>query len=175
MVMLMPNLNLSMLLSQYAETMIPTYKIMQTLLSCSGILLHVKERLAIYYSLLKRYLRFSYGQHYIEWDSPTALNVTRINVMRKADNASEHSPALIEVMVQIKYAFGHGPLARKIQEKISPITVERVRPTINISSQEPERKRQIVRMTHSVYIFNDGDVMVFGGDNECHFCRIYLQ
>ncbi len=28
-------------------------------------------------------------------------------------------------------------------------------------------------MAHSVYVFNDGDVMVFGGDNECHFCREY--
>ncbi len=66
--MLAPNLNLPMLLSQYAETMIPTYEIMQTpsRLSCYGILLYVKERLAIYYSLLKRSLRFSYGQHYIE-------------------------------------------------------------------------------------------------------------
>ncbi len=96
MVMLVPNLNLSMLLSQYAETTIPTYEIMQTPLSCYGVLLYVKEHLAIYYSLLKRSLRFSYGQHYIEWDSPTALNVTRMNVMRKADN--EHSPAMIEAM-----------------------------------------------------------------------------
>ncbi len=71
-VILASNLNLSMLLSQYAETMIPTYEIMQTPLSCYGILLYVKERLAIYYSLLKRSLRFSYGQHYFEWDSPTA-------------------------------------------------------------------------------------------------------
>ncbi len=78
MVMLAPNLNLSMLLSQYAETMIPTYEIMQTPLSCYGILLYVNERLAIYYSLLKRSLRFSYGQHYIEWDPPTALHVTRM-------------------------------------------------------------------------------------------------
>ena len=88
---------------------------------------------------------------------------------RKAD--IEHSPAMVEVMNRIKYAFGHGPLARKIQENISPITVERVRPTTDISRQE--RKRQIVRMAHSVYVFNDGDVMVFGGDNECHFCREY--
>jgi hypothetical protein len=86
-------------------------------------------------------------------------------VMRKADN--EHSPAMIEVMNRIKYAFGHGPLARKTQE-ISPITVERVRPTTDISRQE--RKRQIVRMAHSEYVFNDGGVMVFGGDNEPHFC-----
>jgi hypothetical protein len=30
-------------------------------------------------------------------------------------------------------------------------------------------------MAHSVYVFNDGDVMVFqcGGDNECHYCREY--
>ncbi len=78
----------------------------------------------------------------------TALNVTRMNVMRKADN--EHSPAMIEVMNRIKYAFSHGPLARKIQENISPITIERVRPTINIIRQEPELERQIVQMAHSV-------------------------
>ncbi len=83
----------------------------------------------------------------------------------------EHSPALVEVINRIKYALGHGPLARKFQEKISPIKVERVRPTTDISRQE--RKRQIVRMAHSVYVFNAGDVIVFGGDNECHFCREY--
>ncbi len=64
-VMLVPNLNLSMLLSQHVDTMIPMYEIMQTPLICCGNLLYVKERLAIYYSLLKRSLRFSYGQHYI--------------------------------------------------------------------------------------------------------------
>jgi hypothetical protein len=90
-----------------------------------------------------------------------------MNVKRKAD--IEQSPAMIEVMNRIKYAFGHGPLARKIQENSSPITV--VRPTTDISRQE--RKKQIVRMAHSVYVFSDGDVMVFGGDNECHFCREY--
>jgi hypothetical protein len=58
-VMIVPNLNLSMLLSQHAETMIPMYATMQTPLSCYGNLLYVKERLAIYYSLLKRSLRFS--------------------------------------------------------------------------------------------------------------------
>ena len=89
--------------------------------------------------------------------------------MHKADN--EHSPAMIEVMNRIKYAFCHGPLARKIQENVSPITVECVRPTTDISRQE--RNRQIVQMAHSVYVFNDGDVMVFGGDNEYHFCREY--
>ncbi len=52
-VMSVPNLNLSMLLSQNAETMIPMYEIMQTPLSCYGNLLYVKERLAIYYSLLR--------------------------------------------------------------------------------------------------------------------------
>ncbi len=45
--MLVPNLNLSILLSQHADTMIPMYKIMQTQLSCYGNLLYVKERLAI--------------------------------------------------------------------------------------------------------------------------------
>ncbi len=73
-----------------------------------GNLLYVKERLAIYYSLLKRSPRFSNGQHDIEWGSPTALHVTRMNVKRKAD--IEHSPAMIEVMNRIKYAFGHAPL-----------------------------------------------------------------
>ncbi len=147
-VMLVPNLNLPMLLSQHADTMIPMYEIMQTPLSCCGNLLYVKERLTIYNSLLKRSLRFSYGQHYIEWGSPTALHETRMNVKRKA--YIEHSPAMIEVMYRIKYAFCHGPLARKNQENISPITVERARPTTNISRQE--RKRQIVRMAHSVYV-----------------------
>jgi hypothetical protein len=71
MVMLVPNLNLSMLLSQYEESMIPMFEIMQTPLSCYGILLYVKERLAIYYRMLKRFLRFSYGQHYIEWEGNT--------------------------------------------------------------------------------------------------------
>jgi hypothetical protein len=83
----------------------------------------------------------------------------------------EQTPAIIEVMNRIKYALGNGPLARKIQENISPITVQRVRPTIDISRQE--QKRQIMRMAHSVYVFNDGDFMVFGDDNECHFCREY--
>ncbi len=50
MVMLVPNLNLSMLLSQYAETMIPTYEIMQIPLDSYEDLLFVQERLAIYYS-----------------------------------------------------------------------------------------------------------------------------
>jgi hypothetical protein len=95
-VMLVPNLNLSMLLSQDADTMIPMYEIMQTPLSCYGNLLYVKERLAIYYSLLKRSLWFSYGQHDIEWGSPTALHVTRMHVKRKAE--IKHSPAMIEVM-----------------------------------------------------------------------------
>ena len=79
--------------------------------------------------------------------------------MRKADN--EHSPAMIEVMNRTKYAMGHGPLARKMQENISPITVERLRPTINIIRQEPARKRQIVLTAHSVYVFDDGDIMEF--------------
>jgi hypothetical protein len=154
-------------LSQHAETIIPMYEIMQTPSSCYVNLLYVQERLAIYNSLLQRSLRFSDGQHDIEWGSPTALHVTMVK--RKAD--IEHSPAMVEVMNRIKYAFGHGPLARKIQENISPITVERVRPTTDISRQE--RKRQIMRMAHSVYVFKDADVMVFGGDNECHFCLEY--
>ncbi len=69
---------------------------MQTPLSCYGNLLYVKERLVIYYSLLKRSPQLSYGQHDIEWGSPTALYVTRMNVKRKAE--IEHSPAIIEVM-----------------------------------------------------------------------------
>jgi hypothetical protein len=115
-VMLVPSLNLSMLLSQHADTMIPMYEMMQTLLSCYGNLLYVKERLAIYYRLLKRSLLYSYGQHDTEWGSPTALHVIRMNVKRKAD--IEHSLAMIEVMNQIKYVFGHGPF-RGIYKKIS--------------------------------------------------------
>ena len=67
MVMLVPNLNLSMLLSQYAETKIPTYEIMQIPLDSYEDLLFVQECLAIYYSMLERSLRLSYGQHDIEW------------------------------------------------------------------------------------------------------------
>jgi hypothetical protein len=78
--MLVPNLNLSMLLSPHAVTMIPMYEIMQTPLSCYGNLLYVKERLAIY-SLLKRSLQFSYGQHDIEWGPPMALHVTMMNIV----------------------------------------------------------------------------------------------
>ncbi len=59
--MLASNLNLSMLLSQREDTMISMYEIMHTPLSCYGNLLYVKERLVIYYSLLKRSLRFSMG------------------------------------------------------------------------------------------------------------------
>jgi hypothetical protein len=94
--LLVPNLNLSMLLSQHADTMIPVYEIMQTPLSCYGNLLYGKERLAIHYSLLKRSLRFFSGQHDIEWGLPNALHVTRMNVKRKAD--FQHSLAMIEVM-----------------------------------------------------------------------------
>ena len=87
--MLEPNLNLSMLLSQHADTMMPMYEIFRTPLSCYGNLLYVKERLDIYCSLLKRSLRFSYGQHDIEWGSPTALHVTMMNMKDTAD--MEHS------------------------------------------------------------------------------------
>jgi hypothetical protein len=59
-----------MLLSQDEDTIIPIYEIMQTPLSCDGNLVYVKERLAIYYSLLKR----SIGQHNFEWGPPTALH-----------------------------------------------------------------------------------------------------
>ncbi len=70
-------------------------------MSCYGVLLYVKERLAIYYSLLERSLRFSYGKHDIEWGPPKAIHVTRMNVKRKSD--IEHSRAMIEVMNRIKY------------------------------------------------------------------------
>ncbi len=65
--MLVPNLNVSMLLSQYVETMIPMYEIVQIPLDSYEDLLFVQERLAIYYSMLERSLRLSYGQHDIEW------------------------------------------------------------------------------------------------------------
>jgi hypothetical protein len=133
--------------------MIPMYEIMQTPLSCYRNLLYVKEHLAIYDSLLIRSLRFSYGQHDIEWGLPTALRVTMMNVKHNAD--IEHSLAMIKVMNRIKYVFWHGPLARitEIQDNISPITAEPVRPTTDISRQE--LKRQIVLMTHSVHDFNN--------------------
>ena len=68
MVMLAPNLNLSMFLSQYAETMIPMYEIVQIPLDSYEDLLFVQEHLAIYYSMpvLERSLLLSYGQYDIE-------------------------------------------------------------------------------------------------------------
>jgi hypothetical protein len=71
--------------------MIPKYWIMQTPLSCYGTLLYVKELLAIYYSLLKRSLWFSCGQHDTKWGLLAVLHVTMTNV--------KHSlTAMIEVM-----------------------------------------------------------------------------
>jgi hypothetical protein len=89
-----------------------------------------------------------------------ALHETVMNVKHKSD--IEHSLARIKVMNRIKYVFGHGPLATitEIQDNISPITVGRVRLPAAITRQE--RKRQIVRVAHSVYVFNDRDDTVFG-------------
>jgi hypothetical protein len=92
--------------------MIPMYELMQTQLSCNVNLLYVKERLAIYYSLLKRSLQFSYGQHKIEWGLPTAPHVTMMNMKHKAD--IEHSLALVKIMNGIQYAFCHGLQKYKI-------------------------------------------------------------
>jgi hypothetical protein len=124
------------------------------LLSCYGNLLYVKpvkERLAIYYSLLKTSLLSSYGQHDIKWGLPTALHVTMMNVKHKLARITE------------------------MQDNISPITVERVRPTTAISRQE--KKIQIVLMASYVHLLNDRDDTVFGlsfgGNNEWHFFRKY--
>jgi hypothetical protein len=57
---------------------------MQTPFSCHGShgnLLHVKERLAIYNSLLIGSLQFFYGQHDIVWGLPTALHVPMMLTM----------------------------------------------------------------------------------------------
>jgi hypothetical protein len=103
--MLESNLDVSMLLSQHEVIMILIYQIMQTPLSCYGNLLYVKpeQLLTIYYSLLRRSLRFSYGQHDIESGLPTALHVTLMNVKHKAD--VEHSLAMFEVMSRIKNVY----------------------------------------------------------------------
>jgi hypothetical protein len=94
------------------------YEIMHTPLSCYGNLLYVKERLVIYYNLLKRSLRFSYGQHDIEWAPPMALHE------RGHEANIEHSHAMIEEKNRTKYVVCHGSLERitEIQENISPIT-----------------------------------------------------
>jgi hypothetical protein len=128
-------------------------------------MLHVRHRTSCTYDIVYTYdivggKNPDDGQHDIEWGSPTALHVTTMNVKPRRRTDIEHSPAMIEVMNRnnLKYAFGHGPLSRKIEENISPITVasERVRPTTDISRQE--RKRQIMQMARSVCVFNDGDV-----------------
>jgi hypothetical protein len=78
-----------------------------------------------------------------------------MNVKHQAD--IEHSLAMFEIMNRIKYVFCHGPLARitEIQDNISPITVERVRPTSAISRHE--KKKQILQMVPSVHVVNAGD------------------
>jgi hypothetical protein len=85
--MLAFDLNLSLLLSQREDTIIPMYEIMQTQLSCYCHLQYknFKEPLAMYYSVLKRSLWHSYGQHDIEWDLFMALHVTMMNVEHKTD------------------------------------------------------------------------------------------
>jgi hypothetical protein len=62
---------------------------------------------------------------------------------------------MIEVMNRFKYVFSHRPLVRitEIQDNILPITVERVRPTTDISRQE--RKRQCGWLTEPHYVMTE--------------------
>ena len=89
-------------------------------------LLFVQERLAIYYSMLERSLRLSYGQHDIEWfqqftahqlsvigSKPAtqpykALYKTVMDVKRKAD--CEQPLVTINVMNRIAQLYGYGQL-----------------------------------------------------------------
>jgi hypothetical protein len=76
-------------------------------------------------------------------------------------------------MTRIEYVFCHGQLARirEIQNNISPITVDHMRQTPSISCKE--RKRQVMWMAHSEYVFNEEDDTVLGSDNEWCFYRKY--
>jgi hypothetical protein len=89
-------------------------------------LLFVNERLAMYYSMLERSLRLSYGQHDIKWcqeftahqllvigskpktPSNKALYMTLMEVKNKAD--CEQPLATIDVMNRIAQLYGYGPL-----------------------------------------------------------------
>jgi hypothetical protein len=171
MAMLVPNLNLSMHLSQYAETMIPTYEIMQIPLDSYEDLLFVQERIAIYYSMLERSLRLSYGQHDIKWcqqfmayqlsiigSKPAtplykALYKTLTNVKRKADY--EQPLAMIDVMNRIARVFGYGPLHGTAEVSghynLFLREVECARPTTNLSRKECKEAAVRVARPERVY------------------------
>ena len=127
-------------------------------------LLFVQERLAIYYSMLERSLRLSYGQHDIEWcqqftehqlsitgrkpSTPLhkALHKTLMDVKRKAD--CEQPLATIDVMNRIARVFGYGPLrgATEVSGHYNLFLreVECARPTTSLSRKE--RKEVAVRV-----------------------------
>jgi hypothetical protein len=197
MVMLVPNLNLSMLLSQYAETMIPTYEIMQIPLDYYEDLLFVQleERLAIYYSMLERSLRLSYGQHDIQWCQQftaqqlsiigrkpatqlyKALYKTLMNVKRKAD--CEQPLATIDVMNRIARVFGYGPL-RGTTEVSGHYNlflrhwlreVECARPTTNLSRKE--RKEAAVRVASPECVYSAEESTYYQRNQDWYIHRDY--
>ncbi len=191
MLMLVPNLNLSMLLSQYAETMIPKYEIMQITLDSYEDLLFVQERLAIYYSMLERSLRLSYGQHDIEWCQQLtahrlsiigskqatqlykALYKTLMDVKRKAD--CEQPLATIDVMNRIARVFGYGPLLGTTEVSghynLFLREVKCARPTINLSCKE--RKEGIVRVARPECVYSTEELSYYERNQDWYIHREY--
>jgi hypothetical protein len=190
MVMLVPNLNLSMLLSQHAETMIPMYEIVQIPLDSGEDLLFVQERLATYYSMLERSLRLSYGQLDIEWcqqpmaqqlsmigSKPAtplykALYKTLMNVKRKAD--CEQPLATIDVMNSIARVFGYGPLCGTTEisgHYLFLCEVECARLTTNLSRKE--RKEAAVQVARPECVYSAEESPYYERNQDWYIHRDY--
>jgi hypothetical protein len=130
-------------------------------------LLFVKERLSMYYSVMERSLRLSYGQHDIECcqlfmahqlsvigskqKTPfhKALYMTLIEVKHKADCGQPL--ATIHVMNRIAQLYGYGPLrsTTEVQGDRNPFPreVECARPTTSLSRKAA--KEQAVRVARA--------------------------
>jgi hypothetical protein len=63
-------------------------------------LLFVQERLAMYYSMLERSLRFSYGKHYIEWYQQFTAH--QLSIIRSKLKTPLHK-ALYMTLMEVKH------------------------------------------------------------------------
>jgi hypothetical protein len=156
-----------MIISQRTSLVKSMIEVMKIPLDSYKDLLFVQERLAIYYSILERSLRLSYGQHDIEWcqqltahqlsiigNKPRtplhkALYKTLMEVKHKAD--CEQPLATIDVMNSIAKLFGYGPLRGTTEVSghynLFLREVECTRPTTSLSRKE--RKEGAVRVART--------------------------
>ncbi len=161
----------NMIISQRTSLVKSMIEVMKIPLDCYEDLLFVQERLAIYYSMLERSLRLSYGQHDIEQCQQftahqlsiignqqmtplhKALYKTLMEVKRKAD--CEQPLATIDVMNRIAKFFGYGPLRGTTEVSghynLFLREVECARPTTNPSRKERKEGAVRVARTECVY------------------------